>query len=127
MAELLDHGFDLATIPPSQGRPGFSRRRNALACLHQHRRVKAAKPRHAVIHQWHVFHGIGFIHGLQGFSRLFTWLGLRAEEHQILQQTRWGQAVALGHGGVLHEHTRSHALDVEVDCNQATRQTFKEG
>ena len=70
-------------------------------------------------------HGVSLLHGLQRGACLLAGLGLRAEEHQILQQSRGRQTVATGHGGVLHEHARSHALDVKVCGNQPTREAIK--
>ena len=126
-SELLGHGSDLAAVATRYGRPGLGGGRNALARLHQHRGIEAAIARHVVVHHRHLLHGIGLVYGLQTLTGLLAGLGLRAKEHQVLQQARGRQAVALGHAGVLHEHARSHALDVDIGSDESTCQAVEEG
>ena len=125
--ELLGHGPDLAAVAAGDRRPGFGGGGNALARLHQHRGIETPIARHVVVHHRHVLHGIGLVHGLQALAGLLAGLGLRAEEHQILQQAGGRKAVALGHAGVLHEHARSHALDVDVGSDESACQAVKKG
>ena len=79
-----------------------------------------------VVHHRHVLHGIGLVHGLQALAGLLAGPGLRAKEHQILQQSGGRQAVALGHAGVLHEHARGHTLDVDVGSDETASLSIKE-
>ena len=125
-SELLGHGSDLAAVAAGNGRPGLGSSRNTLARLHQHRGIEAAIARHVVVHHRHLLHGIGLVYGLQTLTGLLAGLGLRAKEHQVLQQARGRQAVALGHAGVLHEHARSHALDVDICSDEPASLSIKE-
>ena len=126
LTELLAHGADLAALATCHRRPGLGSGSDTLARLHQYRRVITTKACHLIVHQRHGLHGIGLLHGLQRRPGLITRLCLRAKEHQVLQQTGRRQAVTLGHGRVLHEHARSHALDVDVRRDQSTREPVKE-
>ncbi|WP_407065730.1 hypothetical protein [Delftia acidovorans] len=126
LGELVHHGLGAGTVAAGKGGPGIGCRGDALARLHQHRRVVAAKACLLVVHLGLGLHAVGLAHRLQGGASLLGRAGLGAEEQQVLQQPRRRRAVALGHGRVLHEHARGHALDVQVDHDHPARLRVEE-
>ena len=125
-AELIRRRFEFVAITPSQRRPSFCGRGNALACLRQHHGIKATKTALLIIHGRKAIQGKSAPHRLQcrglpgiGVTRLGT------EKKQVLHQPIAHGRVALGQRGVLHEHTRGHSFHVHIRDKQPLRKCLK--
>ena len=126
--ELLGHHLEAIGIATRQGRPGLGRRGDALARLDQHRRVETAILRRLVVDGFVLRQAIR----LPDRSQHRGGLGIRrcrlgTEEQQILGQAVRHFGRTLGQSGVLHQHARSRALDIDIRRAKLERQGLEVG
>ena len=126
-AELICSRFDLVAIATRQGRPCLRSRGNAFASLRQQCGVETTKTHRFVIHRLETVQRECVPHSLQsGRARTIHVLRLRAEKQEILNQPICHRFVTLGKGGILHQHTRGNAFDVDIWRQQTFHASFKE-
>ena len=127
--ELVCGWLELVAVASRQGGPGFRGRSNALARLGQHRRVKTAKACRFVVHRLEPVQRKSLANRPQRRRRIIRQIChpcLRAEEQQVLHQPVGNRWIALGQGGVLHEHTGRHALHVHIRRQKARAKGVEE-